>query len=219
MRWKTTEPNQCPKQRETDWRIMSININNFPSERNGLEKMKRDLLKATLIASDADVMGLSEIGRNEYNMDLENRPSKIMKSWFENGMAMSAWNNDSITTYEPGGSMILSRDKSTAHTIKRGTDSRKLGRWTWITVRGKSERCTTFVSAYRPVNTQVTAQNQLNTIRKFHGSMQPEELWELDLAELINEKKQIGEVITMGDFNDDLNNKNGKVNSFFHFYC
>ena len=108
MRWKTTEPQDCPKQDDSDWRILCININNFPSEKNGLEKMKHDLLKATLVSSDADVMGISEVGRNESKMDLSNRPSRIVKSWFENGMAISTWNNDSISTYEPGGSMIIS---------------------------------------------------------------------------------------------------------------
>ena len=215
MRWKSTEPNECERQRDSDWRIMCVNINNFPSERNGFEKMKRDLLKAAMISSEADVIGVSEMGRNENNMDIDNRPSAIMRDWFENGMAMSAWNKDSISTYEPGGTMILSRDRSTAHTIKRGTDSRDLGRWVWITVRGKSERCTTLISAYRPVNSQVTAQNQLNTIRKFNSTIQPEQLWEDDLAELIKTKKEIGEVIVMGDFNDNLNNPNGKVNTFF----
>ena len=214
-RWEATEPNECQKKSDTDWRILAINVNNFPSEKNGFEKAKIDLLKATLILSDADVMGLSEVGRNEYKMDFERTPSNIAKQWFENGIAHTAWNKDSISVYEPGGSMMITRDKSTAHTIKRGSDARDLGRWTWTTVKGKQNVTTTFISAYRPTNTQVTAQNQLNVIRKFHGSIQPEELWEKDLGTLIRDKQKLGSVIVMGDFNDDLNDSNGKVHKFF----
>ena len=104
-------------------------MNNFPAERNGFEKAKFDLLKTTMAASDADIIGMSEVGRNEYNMELENRPTTKIKEWFENGTATATWNHDSITSYEPGGTMIITRDKSTAHTIKRGTDERRLGRW------------------------------------------------------------------------------------------
>ena len=214
-RWETTEPSECPKGNDSDWRILCINVNNFPAERNGFEKAKFDLLKTTMAASDADIIGMSEVGRNEYNMELENRPTTKIKEWFENGTATATWNHDSITSYEPGGTMIITRDKSTAHTIKRGTDERRLGRWAWISVRGKRDKCTTFISVYRPTNIQATAQNQLNTIRKFNGDIQPEELWEKDLSTLIKEKKKIGEVVVMGDLNDDLNDNQSKMSKFF----
>ena len=99
--------------------------------------------------------------------------------------------------------------------IKNGIDNRNLGRWTWITVKGKRDSQTTIITAYRPINQQVTAQNQLGTLRKIHTSKQPEEFWEDDLASLILSKKELGGVIVIGDFNDDLNKNDGKVNTFF----
>ena len=85
---------------------------------HGFEKAKFDLLKATLYTSDADIIGITELGSNEYEMPLNLRPSEIAKRWFEKGVATSAWNTDSISAYEPGGTMIITKDKSTAHSIK-----------------------------------------------------------------------------------------------------
>ena len=128
MRKKTTDPETVSKC-NADWRFLCLNINNFPTEKSGDDKAKLDLLRATLYASNADVMGITELGRNEYKMTTHNRPSEITKKWFENGRSLPTWNQDSITSYEPGGALIISRDKSSAHTIKKGTDDRKLGRW------------------------------------------------------------------------------------------
>ena len=132
--------------RDSDWRFVCININNFPSERNGIDKAKFDLLKSTLYNCEADVMGITELGRNEYEMQLKNRPSEVSKQWFEQGLALSAWNQDSNSTYEPGGTMVITRDRSSAHTVKKGIDERKLGRWVWVTVKGKQERTTTVIT-------------------------------------------------------------------------
>ena len=55
---------------------------------------------------------------------------------------------------------MLTKDRSTAHTIKRGIDERNLGRWTWVTVKGKQQLKTSIITIYRATNKQVTAQNQ-----------------------------------------------------------
>ena len=74
---------------------------------------------------------------------------------------------------------------------------------------------TTINTAYRQITQQVTAQNQLRTLRKIHTVKQPEEFWEDDLTSLILSKKELGGVIVIGDFNDDLKKFDGKVNTFF----
>ena len=62
MRWETSDPSTSIKCCDSDWRIIVININNFPSEKNGLEKAKFDLLKRTVIDSEADIVGITELG-------------------------------------------------------------------------------------------------------------------------------------------------------------
>ena len=134
----------------------------------------------------------------------------------EKGSAKSAWNKrNTLSKYEPGGVLLSTSGKCTAHIIKNGIDNRNLGRWTWITVKGKHNSQTTIITAYRPSNQQVTSQNQLGTLRKIHTAKQPEDFWEDDLSSLILSKKEFGGVIVLGDFNDDLNKSDGKVNTFF----
>ena len=193
---------------------MALNINNFPSERDGLDKAKHDLLKKTIADSEVDILGLTELGRNEFNIPYSVRPSNVIQTWVKNGLALSAWNRrNNLSMYEPG---VFTKDRSTAHTIKRGIDERNLGRWTWVTVKGKQQLKTSVITIYRATNKQVAAQNQLGAIRKFNCMQQPEELWEEDLKSLIEGMRYIGEVIVMGDFNDDLNKCNCKVNTFFN---
>ena len=216
MRWETMDPSDCEKKIESDWRIIAININNFPTEKNGIDKAKYDLLKKTIADSDADIVGISELGKNEDNIPFHQRPSNVIKQWMERGTAKSAWNRrNTLSRYEPGGVLLSTRDKSTAHVIKRGNDNRSLGRWTWITLKGKQNIHTTVITVYRPTNQQVTAQNQLGTIRKINCIKQPEDFWNEDLTTLIQSKKGLGGVLVMGDFNDNLNDYEGKINTFF----
>ena len=83
MRCETKEPNICIKKCETDWRLISININSFPTERNGIEKGKYDLLKQTIAESEADIVGISELGKNENNIPYYSRLSNVIKTWVE----------------------------------------------------------------------------------------------------------------------------------------
>ena len=76
MRWETRDPSTCSKRCDSDWRIIAINTNSFPSEKNGLEKAKYDLLKKTVIDSEADIVGITELGRNEDNIPLVNMNDK-----------------------------------------------------------------------------------------------------------------------------------------------
>ena len=79
MRWETTEPSTCGKKVDEDWRIIAININNFPSENNGLDKAKLDLLKKTISDSDAQIVGITELGGNEDNIAYHTRLSNVIK--------------------------------------------------------------------------------------------------------------------------------------------
>ena len=130
-RWKTTEPTNCPKLNDDDWRILAVNVNNFPTEADGANKAKLDMLRKLVGASDSDIVGMSEIGRNEKKMKHKNKPSEIVKKWVPNGVTISDYNvRTTDSTFEPGGVMMLTRDKSTTHTIQKGVDKRRLGRWT-----------------------------------------------------------------------------------------
>ena len=201
---------------ENDWRIMLHNINNFPSEGSGEGKAKIDTLKSLIMKSDADFLGFTEFGRNEDNIPFQNRPSTLVRGWSRNSCIQTDWlKSDSKNIYEPGGVMLIAQEKAAAHIIDKGGDSGEMGRWSWMTVKGKRNKKTTLITTYRAKNIQQTALRQLGTIRKHHCTKQPEESWEEDIVKLITDKKEEGSVIVMGDFNDNLNEKEGKMNKMF----
>ena len=82
------------------------------AERNGLEKAKCDQLKQKITVSEADVVGITELGCNEYNMPYYSRPPNVAKIWVENGISKSTLNRrNNLSMYEPGGVMSLTRDQ------------------------------------------------------------------------------------------------------------
>ena len=123
MRWETTSPSLCNKKDETDWRIVSLNVNNFPSENDGEQKAKRDALRREIAMSEGDIMGFTEIGRNENKLTHHHKPSNIIKRWLEKGAVISDWNRrQNYAAYEAGGSLtpkgklrlIQSKEEGTA---------------------------------------------------------------------------------------------------------
>ena len=143
-----------------------------------------------MTGSDADIIGITEVGRNEYNVSYERRPSKLVGDWFKNGIANVDWlRSTSRSQYEPGGIMTVTHGRSAVHTIARGKDQKNMGRWTWVTLKGKRENKTTIVATYRATNLQQTATRQAGIIRKSKFFLTPEEAWKEDLSELISQKR------------------------------
>ena len=168
------------------------------------------------MGSEADIFGFTEFGKNEDKIPFYNRPSTRVREWTHNARTQVEWlQSDSRSVYEPGGVMMITQEKSSAHMIDKGGDVESMGRWAWVTMKGKNNKRTTIITTYRARNQQQTALRQLGVIRTKHCTKQPEKAWEEDLVKLINEKKNEGGVIVMGDFNDNLNMRDGKVNKLF----
>ena len=120
MRWESTSPSESPKKCQSDWRLMAINVNNFPSEQDGVGKSKLDLLRRAIGYSESDIISMTEIGRNEDLLPPQVRPSKVARAWVEKGLAISDWNRRSGSSrFEPGGVMLLTKNKATAHIVKK----------------------------------------------------------------------------------------------------
>jgi hypothetical protein len=118
--------------------------------------------------------------------------------------------SSSYSTYEPGGTMIVTHSRASAHTCMAGQDNQQLRQWNYITIKGKREHYTTIVSIYRPTKQQETYMRQTaytSQHRKVLTDAQtPETLWFSDLSALVKEKLEQGhKVIVAVDFNDYLN--------------
>jgi exonuclease III len=202
------------------WRIIIGNINSFPGVEGGTNKYKLERFKKLVIGNEGDIVLLSEHNKNLSVTKHHNQPAEIMKRWWPSTITRASYlASTSKAGFEPGGTMIITHSKATAHTCQAGEDKQQLGRWNYITLRGKKEQYTTIISIYRPSKYQETYLRQTAYTAKRRKTLQlddtPDSIWYSDLKALIQEKIELGhQVIVGGDFNDNLNNNNSKTNKF-----
>jgi Endonuclease/Exonuclease/phosphatase family. len=197
--------------RTKTWQIVIGNINSFPNEYNGSNKYKLDTLKSLVTKHHSDIILISEHNRNFTNSGTKPQSLDIKHWWKNTVIRTSSLASANTCAYEPGGTMIITNTRSTAHTCEAGVDRENLGRWNYITLKGKRNYYMTVISVYRPTKYQETYLRQTAYTakrRKILGiDKTPENLWFYDLKDLIEKKMIDGhEVIVAGDFNDDLNN-------------
>lgn len=159
---------------------------------------------------------MSEHNKNLSVIRRQDKPAEIMRKWWPNTITRTSQLASSSTAkFEPGGTLIVTHSRSTAHTCMAGEDEQKLGRWNYISLRGKHETYTTIISIYRPAKQQETYARQTAYSAKRRKFLQidvsPDMLWYSDLKSLMLEKISQGhELIVAGDFKEDLCNKRSK---------
>jgi hypothetical protein len=198
----------------SDWRFLFGNINTLGDYTNTHNNVKWDQLKYVMDELGPDIMGISEHNRVVSRMTRSNRPQEVMGQWQPRTVCRFSWLQNKINTssYELGGTGIVTSGKGTTHTINSGEDKHNMGRWTWISLQGKQNRIATIISIYRPGKNQVMLDRQQAHISKNRPSeaisIGPQELWDKDLANLITsfiEKRH--EIIVAGDWNNDINDE------------
>lgn len=203
------------------WRLVIGNINSFPINcTRGCDMVKMEKFRQLVVEHGSDIIMLSEHNRNMSKVKYANQPSQVLKKWWPNTIVRASFlASQNTSTFEPGGTMIVTHSRSTAHTCKAGEDKHSLGRWNFITIKGKHEYYTTFISVYRPATHQETylrhTAYSADRRKGMNGNNSPDELWYLDLADLIQDELEKGyEVIVAGDFNDNLNDTSSKTRQF-----
>jgi hypothetical protein len=95
--------------------------------------------------------------------------------------------------------------------MTHGQDSTGLGRWVWTRIHGTSVYNTSLFSAYRPC---VSSNPGVNTVLAQHsrhlpaGSKEPREQFLLDLANAIQARQAVGDIIILGaDLNQDVRHR------------
>ena len=64
-----------------------------------------------------------------------------------------------------------------------------MGRWNWVTVKGKLNQQTSFISIYKPQKTQRTYERQMAKLRREGEHLKDaEQCWYEDLKHLVEEK-------------------------------
>lgn len=161
---------------ERDWRIMFGNINGFPTNNDDSSNPKMDQFQYLLETAIPDVLGISEHGKVMNRLQREEQPSRIMKNWGKDRInriiLRFLWlqgERDDRDKTEVGGTGIITMNKGTNHTIGAGEDRDKLGRWNWVTIKGRKNRKITIISIYRPRESQKTAVRQSAVLSRQPG--------------------------------------------------
>ena len=122
----------------TDWRFLFGNINTLGDYDNRYNDMNWDQMKYIMDETQPDVLGISEHNRVISRMKRENRPQEVMGPWQPRTVCRFSWlkNKTNTTTYEVGGTGIVTSRKGSTHTISSGEDEHGMERWNWVSLQG-----------------------------------------------------------------------------------
>ena len=130
-------------------RFIHININNIPES---IHAPKNQHLFQAINNSQADIVGMTEVGRCWHLLKEKEKWTERVKKWWENSKSTIAYNTKDVapTKYQPGGTILCSIGKTCHRTVSSGVDNTGLGRWSWQRFRGKHNVTLRVISAYRP---------------------------------------------------------------------
>ena len=193
--------------------IMFGNIQGFPSS-SALDRS--DIIQQFLTNTQAFMF-------SEHNSStLRHHTPRITPSTYHPSFTISSHlptaHNEPPAT---GGTGLILGNPLSKFILSHGSDSRSLGRWTWITLRGKSHKIVTFITVYRSAPGWASYNSQLAAIRHhwsqgdetLQSDTDPSQLFLDDLRALLQSKLSLGSVIVGGDFNDNLHIQTGPIPS------
>ena len=195
--------------------IMFANINNIGFSQNDY---KYKCVQAIMAKYNVTIMGLAELGVNWKAIENDKTIWERTTGWFENQRIAVGYNTKDLrhNKSQPGGTAILSQGGVSLRLVKNGSDSRKLGRWTWQKFRGKDNITTRIISVYVPIKSQsqgyATVYNQhLRALQLENERKDPIKIFWDDLWREVDRWNAAGEnIIMMGDWNQDVVDKEMK---------
>ena len=112
------------------------------------------------------------------------------------------------TPYKPGGTLTVARGNIRGRIMERGSD--KLGRWTYVRIRGKQGKSLWVLTVYQVCKSSPTAgltasAQQLSLVRQHGDKATPRDAFKRDLTKFVTDT--IGaddEIVIMGDFNEEI---------------
>ena len=186
----------------------------FISGERSKESLKMERLKSLAINYEIDLICLTEVNRDWRSVEQSNTIWNGTSAWKENRRVQTSQNTTKSTTGEclVGGTAMVAFDDLVFNISDQGADSRKLGRWSYITITGKNEVKTTFITCYCPVISNspgaVYSQHLIymaeNKNKIPDGIICPRQLYGHDLQIFLQTKSDLGhQLMVMGDFNSE----------------
>jgi hypothetical protein len=149
-------------------RIGIRNVNSLPSSSQDPEHIQ---IVEDIRTAELDIIGLSEVNLSWQNISEQENIHNRFKYNFEASKFIASNNRlDSPigTKTQFGGTITGVIGRTTFRVAQHGVDDRKLGRWSWISARGKGNTNTRIVTIYRPVKgvgPRTTYQQQEDALR------------------------------------------------------
>jgi hypothetical protein len=144
------------------FRVAATNVGCLPSDKDDIKHQHfLQLLKAT----DADIHGISEVGRNWSKTKHSQSWNERMKGEFETLKTSLAWNMHEVggSSFQWGGTGLLTTGPMVTAWFESGRDPTNLGRWSWSRYRGKEGLILRVVSIYCPASDKGSAGDKILT--------------------------------------------------------
>jgi hypothetical protein len=190
------------------FRFLSNNINGFVMKNEGGELLEELTVLKELQASAAC---FQETNKNWKRVGVYGAVKKVFSNvWRKNKLVTSSSGERTSTAYQPGGTASAVFDKWVSQVCASGSDS--LGRWSYLTLKGKQSRKITIISAYRVcVNSLDQAgsatcwKQQWRQLKKRgHTDPDPRKIFVKDFSAFIGSRIEQEEELIIGmDANDD----------------
>ncbi len=168
--------------------------------------MKDELVRQFLEKWDVDVYGMTEPNVNWSKVKKKNNWWERTEPWFETRRLAVAYNihrGQLAKKAQYGGTITLSRNEICHRGAKTGYDNSGLGRWSWISFRGKKNCTTRVITAYCAVYNMTGPNTVYSQQLKFLNKDPIKAFWD-DLASEIHKWQLQGDqIVLMGDWNKE----------------
>ena len=193
-------------------RIGFININSLSKHK---ATAKYDSIRSSLAAGEIDIIGLAETNKCWHLMESENTWKEVSKTWWKDSHSSISYNSRDISdsVYLPGGTITTAINEYSHRIAGSGVDGTLLGRWSWITLRGKQGIKTTFFTLYRPCKSttsdNTTYSQHIRYLNVCRRNECPQEAILKDAATAIKHLQDQGhQIVLMADMNSKVTDGN-----------
>ena len=136
------------KKQEDTIQILFQNCGGLGDIKREKNSPKLDLLKSFILKQEVDMISLAEVNTNWRKIPTSRNLWTRTDRWFRNRQ-ISLGNNTRFTPeskFQIGGTVTMTVEDVAPRVIETGSDSRSLGRWSWIRTCGKGNLTTRFVT-------------------------------------------------------------------------
>ena len=119
-------------------------------------KEKDDRLQETTKEYGIDILGLTEVNNNWSKAETHDNIWERTYGWYRQRKMATSYNSKQISSsqFQRGGTITLATEKMAGRTIEARSDKNKMGRWSWILLKGKEGKSIRAITMYRPCENQ-----------------------------------------------------------------